>query len=152
MSLMQVEQITEEKGLNSPVFENNGVLHCSFDTFDYPFSKKPTKHFTRTHALLFITQATYLLVTILSEHDKLWPIGRNEAIDLASCEQMTFTSISLNFKKFIKNENGISLVISMSKYRVIDNKLFGHVEFEFERGCYGSCKGIIAIDGSMKII
>lgn len=129
----------------------NGVLHCSFDTFDYPFSKKPTKHFTRTHALLFVTQASYLTATILQQQNPRWPLNRAEAISLAIEEQMTFTNIQLNFRHFIKNADGIELNLSFPKFRIIRNRLFVNVDFDFPKGCHGNCKGIVALDASMKI-
>ncbi len=128
----------------------NGILHCSFDTFDYPFSKKPTKHLTRTHALLFVTQASYLIPTILQKQNPKWPIDMETARYLALEEQMTFTNIYLNFRHFIKNANGIELNLSFSDFRIISDRLFVSVDFSFPKGCYGKCKGMVALDGSMQ--
>ena len=128
-----------------------GVLHCLFNTFDYPFSKKPTKHFTRTHALLFVTQASYLTTAILQQQNPRWPLDRAKAISLAIEEQMTFTNIQLNFRYFFKNADGIELNLSFPKFRIIRNRLFVNVDFNFPKGCYGECQGIVAIDSSMEI-
>ncbi len=129
----------------------NGVLHCSFNTFDYPFSREPTKHFTRTHALLFVTQASYLTTAILQQQNHQWPLDRAEAIFLAIEEQMTFTNIQLNFKHFIKNKNGIELHLSFKKWRKINDKIYLAIEFEFPKGCNGNCQALIAIDRSLKV-
>lgn len=129
----------------------NGVLHCSFDTFDYPFSKKPTKHLTRTHALLFVTQASYLTSTILQQQNPQWPIDMETAKYLALEEQMTFTNIELNFQYFIKNVDDIELNLSFPKFRIIRNRLFVNVDFDFPKGCRGQCKGIVALDSSLKL-
>ena len=127
----------------------DGVLHCSFNTFDYPFSKNPTKHFTRTHALLFVTQASYLIGAILSEHNPRWPLDRQTAISLARQEKMTFTDIELRFRKYIRNENGIELRLFNPSFRSLGEKIFAEIEFEFPAGCYGKCKSIIALEGTL---
>lgn len=127
-----------------------GVLRCSFNTFDYPFSKEPTKHLTRTHALLFVTQASYLTATILQQQNSQWPIDMESARYLALEEQMTFTNIRLNFRHFIRNVDGIELNLSFPEFRTIRDRLFVGVEFDFPKGCYGNCKGIVALDASMK--
>lgn len=128
----------------------NSVLHCLFNTFDYPFSKQPIKHFTRTHALIFVTQASYLMATLLCEQNQRWPLDRELAIKFALEEQMTFTNIELNFRHFIKNSDGIELKLSFPKFRIIKNRLFVNVEYNFPKGCDGNCQGIVAIDGSLK--
>ncbi len=125
------------------------ALHCSFNTFDYPFSKKLVMHMTRTHALLFVTQACYLMVTIFGEHNPRWPLDRETAMSLAMQEQMAFTSIGLRFKKYIGNEDGIELSLLKPTFRIFRNRIFTEIEFEFPAGCFGQCKGIIALDGSL---
>jgi len=129
----------------------DGVLRCSFNTFDYPFSKEPTKHLTRTHALLFVTQASYLTATILQQQNSQWPIDMEAARYLALEEQMTFTNIELNFRHFIKNVDGIELNLSFPEFRIIRDRLFVGVEFDFPKGCYGKCQGVVALDGSMNM-
>lgn len=130
---------------------HDGVLISTFRTFDYPFFKKTPKHFTRTHALLFVTQASYLMSTILSEQNSEWPLEKEVALLLAEHEQMTFTNMELNFRKFIRNTDGITMELSIPYFKILRKRLYANIEFNFLKGCHGSCKAIVALDGTLKI-
>lgn len=128
----------------------DGVLQCTFDTFEYPFSKIPMRHLTRTHVLLFVTQASYLMASVMKRYEPNWPLTHTQSVDFALREQMTFTNIQITFRHFIKNTHGIKLNLKFPKFRVIRSRLYVFVEFDFPKGCFGTCKGIVALDGSMK--
>ena len=56
-------------------------LQCTFNTFDYPFTKKSPEHLTRTHVLIFITQALYLYGSILKLQDVKWPLNNKLLVE-----------------------------------------------------------------------
>ena len=130
---------------------HQGVLHCSFGTFEYPYSVKPIKHLTREHALLFVTQACYLLSVLLSKCDPRWPINSDATLALAENEQMLFSDIHLHFSKLIPNRDGIDLQLALCNLRIIRNRMFAKLDFVFPAGCSGYCRAIIALDGSFDV-
>ena len=125
---------------------SRGRLYASFRTFEYPHSKNVIKHCTRTHAVEFITQASYVLVGNLHHLDPNWMLSQDEFLKLALDEQTTFTEMQIRFRKFIPNEDGIELEIWLKQFRYINQRLYLSLGFLFPAGCSGSCEAMIALD------
>ena len=128
----------------------DGRLSAVFNTFDHPFSRPLPKHFTREHALAFITQASYVLASVMQRTDPEWPLTTKEFLSLAMAEQATFTRVDLRFRRFIRNRDGIALEMWCSGFHTIAGKLFARFAFDFPEGCYGVCEGLVALDGSLQ--
>ncbi|MEE9613728.1 MAG: hypothetical protein V3W31_02100 [Thermodesulfobacteriota bacterium] len=127
----------------------NTCLTATFKTFEYPYSRIRIKHFTREHAIMFITQAAYVLAGELAKHGRLDGIDVKRYRRLIATEQATFSRVTLNFKKVIRNRDGISLRIWCAKSKKVGAKVLVKMLFEFEEGeCYGACDGLIATDSS----
>lgn len=126
-----------------------GLLKAKFDTFEHPFSKPTPKHFTREHALVFVTQGIYVLISLLADQEERWPIDGAEFRSLALNEQVTLTRIELNFRKFMKNRNDIELSLRCDRLRIIGNRIHAFFSFEFGDGCFGMCEGIVSLDASL---
>ena len=127
------------------------TLHCSFSTFEYPFSVQSIKHLTREHALVFVTQACYLLSALLSRIDNQWPIDTATTLALAVNEQMLFSDIHLHFVCLIPNRDGIDLQLTLADFRIIRERIFAKLEFKFPEGCFGHCQAVIALDSSFEL-
>ncbi len=132
-------------------FDNNDLV-CRFRSFDYPFSSFKMKHFTREHALVYLTQATYLIIAIQKNIDEQWPLETTESLELARNEQMTFTKIEINFRRFIENKTPMEIRISILSYRKLLNRLILELNFNFPKGCYGNCKCLIALNKELKML
>jgi len=141
----------ETNYINSAYIDEDKLV-CDLRSFKYPFAAIEIKHFTREHALLYITQAAYLLVAIYEKIDQDWPLTTEQALDLAINEQMTFTSVNINFRRFIRNQDNLKLQISITKFRNFSKRLALDFDYSFPKGCYGTCKGMVAIDKSLKMV
>lgn len=129
---------------------SDGRLSAVFNTFDHPFSRPLPKHFTREHALVFITQASYVLGSLMQIVDPMWPLGTEEFQRLAMAEQATFTRVDLRFRRFVRNRDGITLNIWCTGFRRMGGRLFARFAFDFPDGCYGACEGLVALDDSLR--
>jgi hypothetical protein len=125
------------------------TLTVVFNTFDHPFSQPLPKHLTREHALVFVTQASYLLASFLQRIDPSWPLTIEEFQQLALAEQATFTRVELKFHKFILNRDGIELNIHLAKCVKRGSRLYGRFVFDFPNGCTGECDAVLVMDGSL---
>ena len=128
----------------------DGRLTAVFDTFEHPFSRALQKHFTREHALLFVTQASYVLASVMQRLDPAWPLQTEEFQRLAMAEQATFTRVDLRFRRFMRNRDGLTMDMWCTGFRRIGGKLFARFAFDFPEGCYGVCEGLVALDGSLR--
>ena len=89
-------------------------------------------------------------MTSLCESQPDWPfdVQRFRAIGLS--EQAVFTKIEMNFRRLIPNKDGASLCMYCIRERVMENRVFLRLVFEFEEGCYGTCEGFIVADESLR--
>lgn len=126
-------------------------LDATFKFFKFPFQKIAPEHLTREQAVLFLTQATYILALKYKEIDSNWPLSESFGKRLAVTEQMAFSQIDINFKRFIRNKEDVSLQLTFKSYRIIKNKLYVCISFSFNNNCFGEMKGICALDESFTI-
>ncbi len=126
-------------------------LNATFKFFKFPFQKIAPEHLTREQAVLFITQATYILALKYKELDSNWPLSKSFGKRLAVTEQMAFSKIDINFKKFIRNTEDVSLQLTFESYKILNHKLYVNISFSFNNNCFGEIKGICALDESFTI-
>ena len=127
----------------------DGKLEAVFDTFDHPFSAEAPRHVTREHAVVFITQAAYVLTSLMATRTGQLPLTLSRFWELALAEQVVFTRMHLDFHRLIRNRHGINLELWCERHRVLWQKIHGRLRFAFPEGCSGYCDAVIALDASL---
>ena len=136
--------------LKEAIIKENKI-NAVFKKFHFPFQIIEPNHLTREQAVLFLTQASYLFVFKFKEINNKWPMSEDFAIRLAINEQMAFSNIDIYFKKFIPNKENVNLEVIFKSFRIIKSKLYIDMNFFFGKECFGSMKGICALDESFSI-
>ncbi|HUW11923.1 MAG TPA: hypothetical protein VM537_19510 [Anaerolineae bacterium] len=125
-------------------------LFAEFRTFKHPFLRSEPEHLTREHALMFVTQASYLFAALFRQVDPDYPLSRDAFRRLALAERALFTRVQLNFHRVIRNRDGIVLEMWCDRFRLLGRRIFGRLSFLLPDGCDGSCDAVIVLDESMK--
>ena len=131
-------------------FHGNRLV-ASFRPFAHPFTLAGSRHLTREHVLLYLTQASYLFVAKLCERRPYWPFEPSSFSEMALAEQAVITGIDMRFRKLAYLEEHRTIELHLERERAMAGRVFLRFSFGIGEACYGECEGLVVGDGSLKL-
>lgn len=138
----------EEYKLIKDIRYAQGEIEAELIPFLYPFTKEDSGYVNNTQLNLYLSQLTYILVSI-SVSDKEFPLISKLITSEAFSKRMHernlyFTNITLDMKKVIFKKNlPFRAKMKILGIRKLSGRIFFDFEFDLGKGsCKGTMKGI----------
>ena len=94
--------------------------------FEHPFHEAWVKHFTREHAVLYATQASYLLVACAIDAGDLAGLSQDEFRTACRAEEALITSMSIRFHQRAPIPERITIRAEIDSIRQIRDSIHLH--------------------------
>lgn len=126
------------------------ILTAKFRNFRYPYTSTFLNYLPGTYAVLFVSQAAYILGAAITQYTYTTNISFQEYIKLMLSEQIVFTAFNFRFNRFILNRKGLWIKIYCQKIKNLKKKLLIKMAFNICNRCNGTCLIFISQEHNIK--
>jgi hypothetical protein len=123
---------------------NDGNLRVLLSPYCPEIYSRPLNHMTRVQIVHHLGQTSYVLLGCLARENRLGWMSEDQYLACIASEGATFRRLRLQFRRFLPNEDGVSLRVWCEGVREIKSYLQLDVRFEFGGGaCFGEAEAVL---------
>jgi hypothetical protein len=126
-----------------------GTLSAEFRQFHLDFHRRPLQHLSRVQIVHYIGQAGFVLAGCLAAEHRLSPLTQKDYFQEVESEGCTFRRLHLEFRRYLPNSDGTTIVISCDRIRRGARAILLDMRYQLnDNACFGQALGMIPLSAS----